>query len=377
VFGVDLYRLWAMARKEALQLRRDRRSLALAFVLPVLLVLIFGYAISWDVRDIPLAVVDQDRTQRSRALVEAFTSSGYFHLVPSPPTYEEADGWLERERARMVLILRPTFAARVESGRLAPVQALVDGADANTAAIALNYAQVIVGAYSARVAAELHGTALRQAPLTPQVRIWYNETLTSRNAIVPGLIAVVMMIIAAMLTSLTIAREWERGTMEQLAATPVHPLEVVLGKLIPYVVIGLIDVLMTLALGLLVFQVPFRGSMGFLLLSSLFFLLGAFGVGLFISASLRSQLLATQVSMLATYLPSFLLSGFAFDLTNMPRILQLLSLVIPARYFVVIIKGVFLKGIGLAVLWPELLAMAAFSVIGLGLAARSFHKELE
>jgi len=165
--------------------------------------------------------------------------------------------------------------------------------------------------------------------------------------------------------------------MEQLAATPVHPLEVVLGKLIPYVVIGLIDVLMTLALGLLVFQVPFRGSMGFLLLSSLFFLLGAFGVGLFISASLRSQLLATQVSMLATYLPSFLLSGFAFDLTNMPRILQLLSLVIPARYFVVIIKGVFLKGIGLAVLWPELLAMAAFSVIGLGLAARSFHKELE
>jgi ABC-2 type transport system permease protein len=254
---------------------------------------------------------------------------------------------------------------------------LVDGADANTAAIALNYAQVIVGAYSARVAAELHGAVLGQAPLTPQVRIWYNETLTSRNSIVPGLIAVVMMIIAAMLTSLTIAREWERGTMEQLAATPVHPLEVVLGKLIPYVVIGLIDVLMTLALGLLVFQVPFRGSMSFLLLSSLFFLLGAFGVGLFISASLRSQLVATQVSMLATYLPSFLLSGFAFDLTNMPRVLQLLSLVIPARYFVVIIKGVFLKGTGLAVLWPELLAMAAFSVIGLGLAARSFHKELE
>ena len=377
MLGIDLSRLWAMARKEALQLRRDRRSLSLAFVLPVLLVLIFGYAISWDVRDIPLAVVDQDRTQRSRALIEAFTSSGYFHLVASPPTYAEADAWLERERARLILVLRPTFAARVESGRVASVQALVDGADANTAAIALNYAQVIVGAYSARVAAELHGAVLGQAPLTPQVRIWYNETLESRNSIVPGLIAVVMMIIAAMLTSLTIAREWERGTMEQLAATPVHPLEVVLGKLIPYVVIGLIDVLMTLALGLLVFQVPLRGSMGFLLLSSLFFLLGAFGVGLFISASMRSQLVATQVSMLATYLPSFLLSGFAFDIGNMPRILQLLSLVIPARYFVVIIKGVFLKGIGLTVLWPELLAMAAFSVIGLGLAARSFHKELE
>jgi ABC-2 type transport system permease protein len=374
---LDPHRLWAMARKEARQLQRDPRSLVMAFALPVILVLIFGFAISWDVTDIPLAVMDQDHTQRSRELVDAFTSSGYFRLVDPPPDYAAADGWLERARARVILVIHPGFAARLEAGRPAPVQALVDGADANTAGIAVNYAQGIATAYSARVFRELRSSAQPPSLVEPEIRIWYNETLASRNSIVPGLIAVVMMIIAAMLTSLTIAREWERGTMEQLAATPIHPLEVVLGKLVPYVGIGLVDILVTLALGLAVFQVPLRGSLAFLLGCSLLFLLGAFGVGLFISAALRSQLLATQVSVLATYLPSFLLSGFAFDLAGLPKVLQLLSLLVPARYYVTIIKGVFLKGIGPAVLWPQLLALTLFAAIGLGLATRSFRKELE
>jgi ABC-2 type transport system permease protein len=231
----------------------------------------------------------------------------------------------------------------------------------------------VVTAYSAR--AVLRG-ATRPAPVEPRSRVWYNEELKSSNMIVPGLMAVIMMIISAMLTSLTIAREWERGTMEQLAATPVHRTEVILGKLLPYLGIGLIDVTAAIVIGLVVFQVPFHGNVVLLYTMAMLFLVGAMGLGIFISAAFKSQLLATQTAMMATYLPSLILSGLIFDIASMPVPLQLISHVVPARYFITVLRGIFLKGVGLEILWIQGVAMVAFASVGLALAVRSFRKEI-
>lgn len=368
----SLHRLWAVARKEVIQLRRDPRSLAMAFLMPALLILLFGAVISFDVRDIRLAVLDRDRTQASRDLVRAFTSSGYFVQRATLARDAEVDEELQHGRARIVLVIPPGFARAVGAGGPAEVQVAVDGGDANTAAIALTYAGAIVSAYSTRTV--LRGRTVT-APLTVESRVWYNEELKSSNMIVPGLVAVVMMVVAAMLTSLTIAREWERGTMEQLAATPVHRVEVIVGKLLPYLAIGLVDVLLAVGMGMLVFAVPLRGNPLWLLGTSFFFLLGSLGLGIFISAAVKSQLLATQTAMIATYLPSLLLSGLMFDIASMPLPLRIISYVVPARYFIVVTRGIFLKGVGPEVLWPQGLGMIVFAGLGLTLAVRAFRKE--
>jgi ABC-2 type transport system permease protein len=373
VLGLSPRRLFAMARKETLQLRRDSRSLITAFLYPALMIVFFGYVITFDIRNINVAVFDQDHTQRSRELVEAFQAAGYFRVTHRLDRYQDIQPLLDRAAVRMALVIPPGFQRDLSAGRPAPVQALVDGADANTAGIALNYAGSIVTAYSARVVLR---ASQRGAPIVAQSRVWYNETLKSSNMIVPGLVAVIMMVIAAMLSSLTVAREWDRGTMEQLAATPVHRVEVILGKLLPYLAIGLIDVIAAVVIGRLVFHVPFRGSPVLLVGLATLFLIGSLGLGIFISAATKSQLLATQISLLATYLPSLLLSGLIFDLASMPFALRVISLVIPARYFIVVLRGIFLKGVGPEVLWVQGLAMIAFAVLGLTLAVRAFRKEL-
>lgn len=370
---MTLGRLLAMARKEVIQLRRDRRSLVMAFVVPAFLTMVFGYVMNFDVKHIRLGVLDQDHTMQSRELVRAFTSSGYFTVTHQLQRPEDAEPLLQRGAVRIVLVVPTGFARALASGRSAEVQALVDGGDANTAAISLNYGAAITTAWSAR--AMLRGLPLT-LPVTPESRVWYNEELKSSNMVVPGLIAVIMMIIAAMLTALTIAREWERGTMEQLAATPVHPAEVILGKLLPYFAIGLFDVLIAVTIGLTVFKVPFRGNALFLLGTTSLFLIGALGLGIFISAAIKSQLLATQAAMLATYLPSLLLSGLMFDIASMPTFLRVVTVIVPARYFITVLRGVFLKGVGPAVLWPQALGMLLFAVVGLSLAIRSFRKEI-
>jgi ABC-2 type transport system permease protein len=366
-------RLLAVARKEYLQLRRDTRSLALAFALPILLLVLFGYAITWDVNLVPLAVADFDRTRTSRDLISTFVASGYFEIEAYAGRTADIERLLERGRVRMGLVIPAGFARAVDAGEQAAVQAQVDGSDANTAGIALGYARAAVMTYSARVMLEGQRLVL---PARPVSRVWYNADLSSRNMIVPGLVAVIMMIIAAMLTSLTIAREWERGTMEQLAATPVTRLEVVLGKLLPYLAIGLIDVIAIAALGMGLFGVPLRGNPLLLLALSTAFLLGSLGLGLFISAVARSQLLATQLAMITTFLPAFLLSGFMFSLDVMPKPLQAISFLIPARYFLVVTRGIFLKGVGVEVLYIQGLLMIAFAALGLWAAARAFKKEI-
>lgn len=366
-------RLWAMARKEAIQLKRDQRSLIMAFALPVALLMIFGYAISWDVRDIRTAVLDQDNSASSRELLDAFRASGYFKFQQYLSRPQEIAPLLNGVHTQLVLVIPVDFSAHLNAGRPAEVQAIVDGSDANSATIILAYTRALARSYSLKV--QLQGAQFN-LPVRVESRVWYNEELLSRNMIVPGLVAVIMMIVAAMLTSLTIAREWERGTMEQLAATPVTRSEIVLGKLLPYLVIGLVDVVVSSLLGVWLFDVPFRGNPALFMVLSAYFLIGALGLGFVISALGRSQLLATQVAMIVTFLPAYLLSGFMYSISVMPLPLQTLTYLIPARYFIVVTRGIFLKGVGPEVLWIQAILMVVFAAIGLGLAIRVFRKEL-
>ena len=371
---MDHVRFLAVAKKEWIQIRRDTRSVVMAFVLPLFLLLFFGYAITWDVNDIPIAVLDEDGSRESRELVEAFVSSGYFTVVGHLESAADGDHRLVVGSAAGILTIPPGYSSALTTpGRVAEVQLLLDGSDANTATISLNYADAIVTRHG--VSAALGGR-----PAVPVIalesRTWYNPNLESRHMIVPGLIAVIMSIIAAMLTALTIAREWERGTMEQLAATPVSRLEVVVGKLAPYLCIGLFDVAVTVVAGILIFGTPLNGSVLLLAVLTLLFLTGALGLGIFISAAVKSQVLATQIAMVATYLPAVLLSGFMFDIASMPTVLRGITYLIPARYYVTVTRGIFLKGVGAEVLWPQATMMLLYAVIGLTLATRAFKKEL-
>lgn len=371
---IDPRRLGAIARKEWIQLRRDPRSMILAFLLPIFLLLFFGYAINWDIREIPVAVLDQDRSDASRELIQAFVASGYFVPEVYLDGARDTGDQLSQGAVTGVLTIPPGYASDLQArGQMPQVQLLLDGSDANTATIALNYADAIVARHAARL---LYPGRDAAPPVTIETRTWYNPDLVSRHMIVPGLIAVIMSVIAAMLTALTIAREWERGTMEVLASTPVSRIEVVLGKLLPYLAIGLLDVAATVACGMAIFGTPMNGSIALLAVYTVLFLTGALGLGIFISAAVKSQVLATQVAMLATYLPALLLSGFMFDIASMPRALQGVTFVVPARYFVTVTRGIFLKGIGTEVLWPQAILMTAFAAAGLALATAVFRKEL-
>jgi ABC-2 type transport system permease protein len=366
-------RMLAMASKEWVQIRRDGRSLALAFALPAILLYLFGVAINTDVTNIGMAVLDRDHSVRSRALIDAFSQSGYFTLQRTLTRAEEAAGLIDRGTVRVVLVIPERFAADLDAGRPAPVEMVLDGSDAKTATVARGYADAIARSYSIKVL--LHDRGLR-APLQAEARVWYNETLDSRAMVTPGLIAVIMSIISAMLTSLTIAREWERGTMEQLASTPVGRAEVIFGKLLPYMGIALIDVAIAVLCCVTFFEVPFRGSLALYALCSFVFLAGVLGLGILLSSALKSQLLAVQASIFATYMPALLLSGFFYSLSNMPVTLQLVSRLVPARYFVSITRGLFLRGIGFDIVWPPLAGLACFAIAMVALSIRTFRKEL-
>jgi ABC-2 type transport system permease protein len=366
-------RLRAMSKKEIIQLRRDKRSLALAFLLPFMLLLLFSYALTTDVENIQTAVLDRDHTPESRALIAAFARSGYFDVRHNVAREDELTELIDRGVVRVAIVIPERFAADLAARRAAPVELLLDGSDAKTATVARGYADGIARSYSMRALVSVREI---QPPLRAESRVWYNETLDSKVMIVPGLIAVIMSIIAAMLTSLTIAREWERGTMEQLAATPVSRVEVILGKLLPYLVIGLIDVTIAMIVGIFVFEVPFRGSLLLFAGTTTIFLFGVLGLGILISSALKSQLLATQAAIFATYMPALLLSGFMFTISNMPTFLQLVSKVVPASYFVTLSRGVFLKGSSPVVLWPAILGLTLYAMFTVMMSIKKFRKEL-
>lgn len=373
-------RVWAIARKEVVHILRDPRSLAMAIAIPMLLLFLFGYALTLDVDNVPIVIWDQSQSQTSRELISRFDGSRYFSIRAYVRDYHEVERAIDSGRALAALIIPTDFGSHIESGRAAPIQLIVDGSDSNTATIAMGYADFVTLSYSQDVAInEIQRTGGRKLhpPLDMRPRVWFNAELVSKNYIIPGLIAVIMMVIAALLTSLTVAREWERGTMEQLIATPVKGSELILGKLLPYFALGMLDVVLAVLMGEFVFQIPLRGNIPLLFGMSAIFLVGALSLGMLISIITRGQLLASQLAMVLTFLPSFLLSGFMYAIENMPLPIQVMTHLIPARYFVVLLKGVYLKGVGLEVLGVDAALLTLFAIVMVGLANWKFRKKLE
>ncbi len=376
---MNLRRLVAVARKECLHVLRDPRSMALGIAIPMLLLVLFGYALTLDVDNVPLIVWDQDNTPASRDLISRFRGSRYFSLIGSVDNNRQLVDAIDSGQTMGALVIPFDFERCVETGRDVAVQLVVDGSDANTATLAISYADAVVQSYSQNAIVQrierTLGTKMR-VPLDVEPRVWFNPQLESKNYIIPGLIAVIMMIIGALLTSLTIAREWERGTMEQLISTPVKGNELILGKLVPYFAIGMLDVLIAVLMGDFLFDVPMRGDLVLLFAVAAIFLAGAMGMGMLISIAMKNQLLASQVAMTATFLPSFLLSGFMFAIANMPEPIQVVTYLVPARYFVSLLKGIYLKGVGCQILAGEIVLLAVYGVVVLLIANIRFKKKL-
>ncbi|MFA5794461.1 MAG: ABC transporter permease [Candidatus Brocadiia bacterium] len=375
---MNLTRIKAIARKEFIQVWRDPRSLGLAIALPMVMLVLFGYALTLDVDNVPMVVWDQDQSPASQEYILNFSQSPYFKIIGYSDNYNDLYRHIDRNRAIMALVIPPDFAGQLASDRAAPVQLLVDGSDSNTATIALGYASAVTALHNRKLVTDrLAGLGVKSIlPVDMRSRVWFNQDLKSRNFIIPGLIAVIMMVIAALLTSLTVAREWERGTMEQLISTPIKPRELVIGKIIPYFAIGLVDVLIAVLMGEFIFDVPLNGSVILLFALSSLFLVGVLGLGILISIVTKKQLLASQLALVSTFLPAFLLSGFVFSIANMPTVIRAVTYVIPARYFVTILKGIYLKGIGLEVLGIEALLLCLFTLAVLNLAVMMFRKRV-
>jgi ABC-2 type transport system permease protein len=376
---MSLIRIGAVARKEALHIWRDPLSLLMAVGIPIMLMLLYGYALSLDVNNVPLIVYDQDGTPASRDLASRFTGSRYFALRGQVRGYEELNRAIDTGAAMAGLIIPAQFEHTVQAGGAAAVELVIDGSDAHRAQIAIGYARMALSVFSQtvtpRAARRNHGSSAT-TPLELRGRAWFNEELESRNAIVPGLIAVIMSVIAALLTSLTVAREWELGTMEQLIATPVRRFELVAGKLAPYALIGMTDLCLCILMSRYLFAVPLRGSVILLMVTGAAFLTGALALGMLISIATRSSLLAVQTSMTLTYLPALILSGFFAAIVNMPAPIRAITYVVPARYFVTMLKSIYLKGLGVAALWNDALLLLIFGAVMLSLAVAKFRKRM-
>jgi ABC-2 type transport system permease protein len=369
----------ALVRKEFLQILRDRRMLPILFVSPIIQLLVLGYAANQDVRAIPSVVCDGDRTAASREFLDAFFASGYFAEQGSVARPDEVDAFLDTGRASMAFIVPRGFGDDQAAGRPARVQTIADGAESQAASIGLNYAGLIASRFAERILIErfekLKGSGLRPVRIRPEVRIWYNPELKSRNFMVPGVLGLVLMVMTMMLTSMAVVREKEAGTLEQLIVTPIRPAELIAGKLVPFVLIGFADVLIVFAVVAGWFRVPVRGSALLLFALSLVFMLSNLGLGLFISTISRNQ----QQAMLTTVffmLPQMMLSGFVFPIENMPGFFRAVTTFIPLKYFNIIIRGIFLKGVGWPELWDEAAALAVFGVAILALSVARFRKKI-
>jgi ABC-2 type transport system permease protein len=371
-----------LLKKETLHILRDPRSLYLALGLPIVLLVLFGYAITFDVKNVPLAVVDLDSTVLSRDLLSKIQASPYFELKYQLDSSAGSEILLNRGDVRFVLVIPARFSHDLSTRQKTSLQLLVDGSDNNSAQIAIGYMSGLIRMFSSQIQIEnirQLGTErpLRLPPFEVEPRVWFNPDLRSTNFIVPGLIAVLMMVITAMLTSLTVAREWEAGTMEQLIAAPIRPFEVILGKLFPYYVLGLLQTFLIVLIGRILFDVPFRGNPLFLFLVSSLFLICGLGIGLYISTATKSQQLSFMLSILLTLLPAFLLSGFIFPISSMPRLIQFISFVVPAKYFLTVLRGIFLKGNGLAPHLQEVGVLFVFALAVVVACARKFKLSLE
>jgi len=376
---MKLQRIKAVAKKEFLHIFRDPRSLGLGIAIPMLLLFLFGYALTLDVDKVPMIVWDQSSTHASRDLISRFSGSRYFLLKRYTDNYRDIERAIDRRDALIALVIPADFARKIETGEKARIQAILDGSDSNTATIALGYAESVVLSYSREVMLEQtrrHGVLSSVGQLDIRPRLWFNADMISRNYIFPGLIAVIMMVIAALLTSLTVAREWETGTMEQLISTPLKGPELIIGKLIPYFSIGILDLILAVLVGQFAFDVPLHGSLWLLFGMSLVFLTGALSLGILISIVTKNQRMASQLALVSTMLPAFLLSGFIFPIDNMPLVIRGVTHIIVARYFVTILRGIYLKDVGLDILAGEAGFLAVFCVVVLGLAMKKFKKKI-
>src|SRR5208283_4980445 len=377
---MSLRRILAMMRKEVIQIWRDPRSLLIIFAMPLVQLVIYGYGVNLDIKHIPLCVYDRDATQTSQDLLKHFQATDYFKIVHVADSYDDVIRQIDKGECNVAVVVPRQFSEDLHSSGQAKVQALLDASDSNTASIAMGYAQGIVQAYSHGVQVDWqqrHGLPPVAPNITFQPRTWYNEDLESMSNIVPGVIAMVMAVVGAFLTSLTIAREWERGTMEQLIATPVRKLEIQMGKLIPYFVIGMMDTALCAAAAVWWFGVPFRGSWTVLFACSALFLIVVLSLGYFFSVTAKSQLGASQLALLVTLLPTFLLSGFIFPIDQMPVFVQWITRILPARYYVSILRSVFLKGTPMRLLAGDILALGIIAMVLIIRATRAFQKRLE
>lgn len=362
---MNLRRTRATARKELLHILRDPLSLIMALALPILMILLFGYALTLDVDRIPAIVYDSDQSPQSRELISRFRGSRYFQILGTASGYRTIEQAIDRDEIVLGIIIPQDYARKLLSGQNPQVQLLFDGSDSNTASIALGYANGIVQPLAAELRTHTQKNpvaGISRASIEARLRIWYNSQLKSKNYIVPGLIALILMIIGALLTSLTLAREWEMGTMEQLLSTPLRPAEIALGKMSAYFVLGVVDMLLTVVVGVFIFEVPQRGSYIFLAFTGCLFLIGALFWGILLSALTRSQLVAYQLAMVTSFLPAFLLSGFVFAIENMPLPMQVITHLFPTRYFVTIVKGIFLRGVGMESLLVEVSLLSIYAI---------------
>lgn len=372
-------RLKQMLIKEFRQIFREPRMRTLIMLSPILQMMLFGYAVSTDVKETPTAIVDLDHTPASRALAARFTSSGHFRLVGMVGEESQVAGLLDRGDAVVVLRMNRGFQGDMAAGRTAVVQLLLDGSDSSTAGVVLSYASTIVRGFSQdRLVERLRretGARVDQLPLRLESRAWFNENRESRNFYVPGVIAMIVSLITLMLTGMAVVREREIGTMEQLMVSPIRPVEFILGKTLPFAVISFFDVMLITAVAVFWFHVPIRGSFLLLLLCTCLYLLASLSAGLLIS-TISQTMQQAMMSMLLFYFPVMLLSGMVFPISNMPVVIQWLTLANPLRHFLVIIRGIFLKGVGVNILWPQMLALLILGSIMMLLAARRFRKTL-
>ncbi len=382
-------RIREIIKKEFLQTLREPRLRALLIAPPILQLIIFGYAVNLDVENTRLGWMDADRTQESRELLAAFEGSAYFRVTETPSTEQEIRALIDHGKVLAVVRVLPGFARDIRRGDTASVQVLLDGTNSNTAAIVSSYATQVVSAYAGRILADqqnsrlLARSTLSTGPvpialpgLDARSRVWFNPDLKSRDYFVPGIVVNIIALVTIMLTAMSIVREKEIGTMEQLMVTPIRPVELMLGKILPFAVLGIFEVVLITIAALVVFRTPLRGNVLLLIASALLFLLTTLGVGLFISTISRTQQQA-MMSSFFFFMPALLLSGFAFPIRNMPVSVQYLTYLNPLRYFMQIVRGIFLKGTGIEFLWPQMAALLVFGALILGSASLRFHKRLD
>ena len=362
-------------RKEFLELRQDPRLFGIVIIAPLMQLTMLGYAATTDVRDVPVVVVDQDRSASSRELVSRFEASDNFEVVATTASITEIEAYLDGGRAWMALSIPARYGERIRLKEPVAVQIIADGTDANSTNVALGYAGALVAAYARELRLSAGGSA--GAPLVrADIRVWFNPSLESRDFMIPGILALVLLIVCTTLSSMAIVREKEVGTLEQLNVTPLARWELIAGKLVPYAILGMVDVVLVVAVAVGWFEVPLRGSVPLLLLMCLIYLLTALGLGLFISTISRTQQQAMMTAAFFFFLPMVFLSGFIFPIENMPAAIQPITYLIPLRYFLVILRGIFLKGVGLDVLWPNALALLGWGVAILTLATLRSTKRL-